>query len=511
MRFRRLKHSHRRMSIATATIALASCLSSGVVAQSPAGQPTSTSTSTSAAPVPTPSTPLPPAPKPNTALVEVAPIKIAVELEGVVDSPAKAQFTLKPKTLKEMRLMGVLPHGSKVSQGQVVLQLDADAYERARRSAEQAVAAAELDFKQSTMAIALLEESLRIELEAAEQANNRAQEELEYYLKFGRPKQEDDLRYSIEASEQGVEYLQEEYDQLKKMYDADELTEESEEIVLKRALNNLKRAQRGLENTKRSVERQLSVEMNRQEAALKNSTAKTKLEFEKLVKSKEAKLITAKLGLAKSEATLESAKKELTNLNEDRQLLAAASPFAGVVFWGAVSHLGWKGPGSVDELQNVGGALTANKTLLTVVSTDKLFVRATLTEKQLPMIRPGMAATFEPTAKPESRLQLVCEERSDIPTDPGTYRANFRINTPADLDGLLPLMTGRISGVVYEKEKSLVIPFDAVRFEDSKVYVMIFDTASGKSTRQDVILGKRDGKRVEVNQGLREGEHVVLP
>lgn len=508
MRFRRLNYRHNRLTLATATIAFASCLSSGVAAQSPAADPT---TSATPAIIPPSSTPTLPAAKVNTAVVEVAPIKIAVELDGVVDSPAKAQFMLKPKALKELKLMGVLAHGAKVSQGQVILQLDADAYERTRRSAEQAVAAAELDFKQATMGMALLEESLRIELEAAEQANNRAQEELEYYLKVGRPKQEDDLHYSIESAEQGVEYLQEEYDQLKKMYDADDLTEESEEIVLKRALNNLKRAQRGLENTKRSVERQLSVELNRQEAAIKNATAKTKLDYEKLAKSKDAKLITAKLGLAKSEAALDLAKKELTNLNEDRQLLAAASPFAGVVFWGAVSHLGWKGPSTVDELQTVGGALTANKTLLTVVSTDKLFVRATLTEKQLPLIRPGMIATFEPTAKPESRLQLICEERSDIPTDPGTYRANFRINTPADLDGLLPLMTGKISGVVYEKEKSLVIPFDAVRFEDTQPYVMIYDAASGKSTRQDVILGKRDGKRVEVNQGLREGEHVVLP
>ncbi len=506
MRIRRLKLRNSRLTWATAAIAISGGFSNTAAAQVPVTEQAST------APIQVTTPQLTTAPvKVNTAVAEVAPIKISVELDGVIDSPAKAQFVLKPKSLKELKLMGVLAHGAKVSQGQVILQLDAEAYERARRAAEQAVMAAELDYKQATVAIALLEESLRIELEAAEQASNRAQEELEYYLEVGRPKQEDDLHYSIESAEQNVEYLQEEYDQLKKMYDADDLTEESEEIVLKRALNNLKRAQRGLENTKRSVERQLSVELNRQEAAIKNSTAKAKLEHEKLAKSKDAKLVTAKLGLAKSEATLELAKKEMTNINEDRQLLAAASPFAGVVFWGAVNHLGWKGPGTADELQTVGGALPANKPLITVVSTDKLFVRATLTEKQLPMVRPGMVATFEPTAKPETRLQLICEERSDIPTDPGTYRASFRINTPAELDGLLPLMTGKISGISYEKEKSLVIPFDAVRFDETKPYVLIFDQASGKSTRQDVILGKRDGKRVEINQGLREGEHVVLP
>lgn len=49
----------------------------------------------------------------------------------------------------------------------------------------------------------------------------------------------------------------EEYEQLKKMYDADELTEESEEIVLKRALNDLKRSERYLAQTQRRVKRQV--------------------------------------------------------------------------------------------------------------------------------------------------------------------------------------------------------------------------------------------------------------
>lgn len=61
----------------------------------------------------------------------------------------------------------------------------------------------------------LLEESLRIELEAADLANNRAQEELEHFLTVGREVQEDDLNYSLEAGEQSVEYGREEYEQLK--------------------------------------------------------------------------------------------------------------------------------------------------------------------------------------------------------------------------------------------------------------------------------------------------------
>ncbi len=323
--------------------------------------------------------------------------------------------------------------------------------------AEQATVAAEQDAKQATAALALLEESLRIELEAAELANNRAQEELEHFLNVGRELQEDDLAYSLEASEQSVEYAREEYEQLKKMYDADELTEESEEIVLKRALNDLKRSERYFAQTQRRVKRQLEVELDRQQAGLKNTAAKAKLELEKLQKSQEGKMVTAKLAVARAEAVLELARKEVANINEDRGQLVAAAPFAGIALWGGMTNSGWKGFSSVEESLYVGALVQPNRPLLTIISTDKLFIRANVTEKQIGSIKAGMSAYFEPTARPESRIEVVCDERSDVPTDPGAYRVTFRVVRPAELDGLLPLMTGKLTGITYEKGES---PFD---------------------------------------------------
>lgn len=180
-------------------------------------------------------------------------------------------------------------------------------------------------------------------------------------------------------------------------------------------------------------------------------------------------------------------------------------------FSGAGMVTGWKGTSSVEDSLYVGAMVQPNRPLLTVISTDKLFIRANVTEKQIGSIKPGMSAYFEPTARSESRIEAVCEERSDVPTEPGSYRVAFRAVRPTELDGLLPLMTGRLTGTTYEKEKSLLIPQEAVRYEGQTTFVLLHDSASGKSTRQDVLLGRRDGKRVEVTQGVREGEHVVLP
>lgn len=487
-----------------------------VATQVPAPAPTPAAAQATPAPAAIQTTPAPapsatPAVKVNTAAVEVAAIKLTVEMDGVIDSPGKAIVALRPKSLKELKIVGAVGHGTRISQGQVLLQLDTDAWERARRAAEQATVAAEQDAKQAAAALTLLEESLRIELEAADLANNRAQEELEHFLNVGRELQVDDLNYSLEAGEQSVEYAREEYEQLKKMYDADELTEESEEIVLKRALNDLKRSERFFAQTQRRVKRQLEVELDRQEAGLKNNAAKAKLDLEKLQKSKEGKMVVAKLAVARADALLELARKEVVNINEDRGQLVAAAPFAGVLLWGGATNSGWKGISSVEDSLYVGAMVQPNRPLLTVISTDKLFIRASVTEKQIGSIKAGMSAYFEPTARPESRIEVVCEERGELPIEPGSYRVVFRVVRPTELDGLLPLMTGKLTGTSYEKEKALMVPQEAVRYEGQTTYVLLHDAAAGKSTRQDVLLGRREGKRVEVTQGVREGEHVVLP
>jgi multidrug resistance efflux pump len=448
--------------------------------------------------------------KVNTVVAEVAPLRLTAELDGFVDSPAKYEITLRPKSLKELKLIGSQGHSQRVSRGQLVLQLEAEAWERARRTAEQGIATAEQDLKQANYGLDSLEESSRIELEAAELANDAAQEGLEYFLNEGRKNTVEDLEYSLESSKQNVDYVREEYEQLKKMYDADDLTEESEEIVLKRALNDLKRAERNLMLTERRIKRTLEVDLDRQEAGLKNTAAKAKIDLEKLQRGQEAKKVLAKVAVAKAEAAVEVAKKELANLNEDRQLLGVASPINGILFWGAANQ-SWKGASSVEDAIVIGNNLPTNRTLMTIVSNEKLFIRTNVPERLINSIKPGDSAYFEATSQPGSRIELVCEEKADVPLEPGNYRTAFRFVRASDSEGLLPLMTGKITAMLYEKEKALLVPVEAIRYDGSKSYVMVQDEASGLSSRQDVSLGKRDGKRVEISQGLREGEHVVLP
>jgi multidrug efflux pump subunit AcrA (membrane-fusion protein) len=138
-------------------------------------------------------------------------------------------------------------------------------------------------------------------------------------------------------------------------------------------------------------------------------------------------------------------------------------------------------------------------------------VRANTPERLKNLLRPGVAASFEPTSDSALRLPVICDEQADIPQEPGSYRTAFRFDRPNLANDLLPLMTGKLISTLYEKENALLIPVEAVRYEGAEAFVEIFSPETNVTRRQEVQLGNKDAKRIEITSGLREGEHVVMP
>lgn len=442
--------------------------------------------------------------------VKAEPFKIGFELDAVVDSPSYQVVQLRAKSLKELKLKSSAVHGQRVTQGQPVLQLDVEPWERAKRAAEQAVLAARLELEQAHKQAETAEQSVRLELEATELAAKVSREELDYFLEKGKAQQIESLQESLKSSEQYVEYAREEYEQLKKMYDADEITEETEEIVLRRAKNDLERSEYFLKNTRIRVERSIGVDLQRQEEQLKNAAARSQLDLELARLGRPQRLESVQLQLARAQVALESAERELAMLEEDRQLLTLEAQFPGILLLGAAERGQWKGSGGVEDLLVPEGTLPPNRPLMTVVGTERLLVQAKLAEKWLRTVKPGLSAQLVLTSGGNQRIPLECESVDHAPVEPGQYRATFRFSRPTDSAELLPLLTGKIHGVVYEKANALLVPLEALQYDQGTAFVQVVD-ASGQQRRQTVSVGEQDDKRAEIVQGLREGEYVVLP
>ena len=80
-----------------------------------------------------------------------------------------------------------------------------------------------------------------MDLEAGERDQRIAEEDRKYYLEIGRPLTLKSHEMHMKFARQALEYEKEELEQLEKMYKADDLTEETEKIVLKRQRDAVER------------------------------------------------------------------------------------------------------------------------------------------------------------------------------------------------------------------------------------------------------------------------------
>ena len=78
-----------------------------------------------------------------------------------------------------------------------------------------------------------------------------------------------------------LEYSQDELDQLEKMYTEDELTEESEEIVLKRARRSVESAERSRDRSLLRVQRQREMDVPREKIQKEEALKRDQVSYDR--------------------------------------------------------------------------------------------------------------------------------------------------------------------------------------------------------------------------------------
>src|SRR5690606_30596542 len=117
-----------------------------------------------------------------------------------------------------------------------------------------------------------------------------ARREYEQYTDVDRERMVKQLELRMKSSEQQVENIREELAQLEKMYKSDDLTEETEEIVLKRQRNQLEQAEFFLESSRTSYERAKEYDLPEADIAQKEALEVMEMAFDRAKTSLETDL-----------------------------------------------------------------------------------------------------------------------------------------------------------------------------------------------------------------------------
>ncbi|MEX0612147.1 MAG: HlyD family efflux transporter periplasmic adaptor subunit [Pirellulales bacterium] len=457
----------------------------------------------------------PEAKKRKTHTVEPKRLKIDITLDGTFVARTMEEVPLRPETWTTYEIEEVIEHGAKVRKGETLIKFDSEKLDEAIADLELEQRLNELAILKADEELPRMEKTLKLDFEDAERANQQAKEDFERYKEIERPMAVKTAEFMVKFYNFMLDYEQDELDQLEKMYEADDLTEETEEIVLKRQRSSVEFAEFSLENAKISRDQTLNVRLPRSDIRIREALERTALG--------RARAQTAlSLDMNRARYEQEQRKKARTKsldrhskLLEDRGLMEIKSPADGIVFYGENVNGRWSDTQTLINKYKPHGNVSPSSIVMTIVETRPVSVTSTLEEAKRPDVKDGQKAKIALPAEDSDRVGGEVTSISPIPVSPGKFEINFEVEQDQIPDWTVPGMSCKVQITTYNKKNALVLPKAAIHDdednEDQK-YVWLVDPEDeeAKPERRNVKLGKRKGDEVEVIKGLKKGDVVSL-
>ncbi len=228
--------------------------------------------------------------------------------------------------------------------------------------------------------------------------------------------------------------------------------------------------------------------------------------FEKKI-SPEKDVLKARQELSEAEADLnlskekfrligiDAAQLEFKKSNGHHPLISVASPISGVVIEKTISQ---------------GEVISPEKTLFTVADLSTLWVIIDVYEKDIARLKPGTGVDVSVTAFPDRVFKGRISYIADV-VDEKTRTEKARV-TIDNFSGLLKpgmFATVLIDTKGSKTEKLIAIPEEAVMIDGTARYVFV-QVSPDRFKKRDVTTGRTLGKRVEIVEGLSEGDTIAV-
>ncbi len=180
-------------------------------------------------------------------------------------------------------------------------------------------------------------------------------------------------------------------------------------------------------------------------------------------------------------------------LNRELEDTVIKAPFAGVVGSRLVS------PG---QFLAVGQALTR------LVRLDPLEATFRIPERYVGQIKAGQTVFMHSVALPDQEIiGKIYFVDAVIDTITRTVLAKALVDNRGK--NLKPGLFGNLKVVLAERENAIVIPESSVRYSGDQASVVLMNP-EGQAEFRNVVVGQRMAGRVEIVEGLSEGERVVV-
>ncbi len=442
--------------------------------------------------------------------VKNGPFNINLSLKGTF-APAKAHaILLRPKAWTDLTVAeDAAAHGTTVSANDVLVKLKAKKLEEKIADTRLALELSSLDYAVAVAEYTFATNIAVMDRTVATNALARLEADFKRYEAKTLALSEKSARFSLLTSQNSLAYAEEELKQLKKMYAADDITEETEEIILQRATHAVNRAKHFLERSESTAANTLTATLPREKEDKIDALERARLGTTKTTSTHQEKIRKLKIGLDQQAIALKRAEEGLAKLEADLKLLSVRAPAGGMVYYGKFTDGIWGGQKMVAPKLRKEGKLAAGEVFMTVLEPG-LVVVGSIGEADLRKVAGGITGWATPTAEPAHRVPVTVKSISRVPTAPGQYAIRLVANL-GDKGYLVPGMSCDIKLKVYENNAALTVPSTALRQNEAGATVLHVKGPMGSTEERVVKIGNSHGGKTVITEGIKAGDEVLLP
>ena len=439
-----------------------------------------------------------------TVSVHRGTLTAAVDAQGYFEPVDPLDVRFRPKAYAgELTIASLVANGSDVKKGDVILRLETTMIDKQIAALEGEDAASHATLTKAEADAKLGEEQDTLALRMQTDAAKRAEEEIKWFENVDGPNELTSADLEVKYVRSIVEDQEDELNELKKMYKDDDLTNDTKDIVVKRALRRLEMAKQELKMDQERTDKVKTFIYPAQKQRVYDSAKQADEQLQSLKTAQAQVKVLRETGLKAARAATEATDQRLADLKADREKFTVRAPSDGVVLYGQFAGGGFN---PVDpRMLRVGEHIPPQQILMTFYSPGKLRLHLDLPEQKFFAIHPGLKATLTPSVFPDQKLEGKCDACPAEPVNMQQGPLYPLTISCADADTkLVPGMRANFHVDAPEAENVLVVPSSAV----ANSYVWI-KTDDGPEKRH-VVVGRSEGKQTEVKQGLSEGDEIFV-
>ena len=435
------------------------------------------------------------------ATVQEGPLVISVEEYGEI-APSQ-QIVLKNEVQGRCSIISLIPEGSIVEEGDVLVQLDVSSKIDERDSQEITLQNAESSLEVAREALEIQKNQSASDVELAEEAYTFAKEDLEKYEQGEYPAKLVNQKGQLALKEQQVKQAKDKYEWSKKLFAENFISEtelESDEL-------NWKSSQLSLETAQRELEVLETFTHRRDLAKFKSDVKQKEMALVRARKKAASAIAQSESDLRAKESEFRKQRQRLDKLTNQIDKATIRAPRSGQVVYATESHR------NREPLQE-GQEVWEHQELIRLPTADTFAAKINLHEANLKSISTGMPVRVRCDAVPGRVFTGVVARIAPMPDNERRWMNADLKEYPTEvlIDGgageIKNGMGCKVEIIVEQYEKAVYVPVQCVVRIAGNSFV--WRKASNGGERVPVETGLANNKFIRILSGLSAGEEVLL-